>query len=260
MPRQPTSNRATIRAAIARRRWAAVPLAAAVAVISGGVAVAAIPGGDGEIDGCYGNANGSLRVTDAEGGRSCKSNESAIAWAEEGRAGPQGEIGPAGPQGEVGPTGPAGADGKDGAEGPPGPQGEQGQPGSGTPSEVFFGSTPGRVPLEEGDFVVVVEIPDAPAGSYLLEGRVSAYAESARNAFFLPHVFCILPGSAADAVFTDRHESRETWMGGEQLEITSAINHPGGDIALECVTDQAGNDGGSATSATLLATPVGSVR
>lgn len=222
--------------------------------------MAAIPGGDGEIDACYGKANGSLRVTDAESGQSCKSNESAIAWAQEGPVGPQGEIGPAGPQGEAGPTGPAGADGKTGAEGPPGPEGEQGPPGSGTPTEVFFRSAEGRVVLNERDLTGVVEIPDMPAGSYLLEGRVSAYAQSERDAFYLPHVHCTLPGSAADVVFSDRDDRSETWIGGAQLEITSAINHPGGDIALKCVSDMAAAEGGSAATATLLATPVGSVR
>jgi hypothetical protein len=52
----------------------------ALAVASGGVAVAAIPSADGTINGCYSNAKGTLRVIDVEAGKACGSGETAISW------------------------------------------------------------------------------------------------------------------------------------------------------------------------------------
>jgi hypothetical protein len=62
----------------------------ALAVV-GGVALAAIPDGQGNIHGCYGKPNGQLRVV--ESASDCKNNESALQWNQ---AGPQGPPGAAG--------------------------------------------------------------------------------------------------------------------------------------------------------------------
>ena len=88
------------------RRGRLLALAAgAVLVVSVGVAYAAIPAADGTIDGCYISGQGQLRVIDAEGGETCKNNETALSWNEQGAPGATGPAGPAGPQGPKGDKG-----------------------------------------------------------------------------------------------------------------------------------------------------------
>jgi type VI secretion system secreted protein Hcp len=85
-----------------------------VAVLGAGsaIAVAAIPGDDGSINGCYSKANGDLRVV--ENGADCRKHETPIKWSQRGPAGPQGvpgpqgDTGPKGDKGDAGPAGPAG--------------------------------------------------------------------------------------------------------------------------------------------------------
>ena len=102
------------------------------ALASGGLAYAAIPANDGTITACYTKSGGALRVIDAEGGQTCKGNETQLTWNRQGEQGlpgpegPQGANGPEGPQGETGPQGPQGEPGE---PGPQGPQGEKGDPG-----------------------------------------------------------------------------------------------------------------------------------
>jgi type VI protein secretion system component Hcp len=96
-------------------------IAVAVLVAAGTVAVASIPGGDGVITACWdhttGASFGALRVIDpslAGGTRSaneyqCASNETQIAWNQQGPTGPTGPAGAAGPTGLRGPQGPPGA-------------------------------------------------------------------------------------------------------------------------------------------------------
>jgi hypothetical protein len=81
---------------------------AAMAVITGGIALAAIPNGNGTISGCYDNRSGMLRVIDAEAGAVCRTSETALTWSQTGPQGPQGLPGPSGP------PGPPGEDGQDG--------------------------------------------------------------------------------------------------------------------------------------------------
>ena len=82
-----------------------IPTVAALGAGSA-IAVAAIPGDDGTIDGCYSRATGNLRVV--ESADDCRKAETAIKWNQRGPAGPQGLPGPAGPKGDPGPAGPAG--------------------------------------------------------------------------------------------------------------------------------------------------------
>ncbi len=104
---------------------------------AGSAAVAAIPGDDGKINGCYNKVNGQMRVVDSPA--DCKNNETAISWNQRGPtgaagpAGPKGDTGPAGPAGPPGETGPAGADGAPGPAGPAGPKGDTGDPGPAGP-------------------------------------------------------------------------------------------------------------------------------
>jgi hypothetical protein len=94
-----------------------IPTVAALGAGSA-IAVAAIPGDDGTIDGCYSRATGNLRVV--ESADDCRKAETAIKWNQRGPAGPQGLPGPAGPKGDPGAAGPQG---DPGPQGPPGPAG-----------------------------------------------------------------------------------------------------------------------------------------
>lgn len=77
----------------------AVPTVAALGAGSA-LAVGAIPGDDGTIQGCYSRVSGTLRVV--ENKDECRSLETAIGWNERGPAGPQGVPGPQGPPGPAG--------------------------------------------------------------------------------------------------------------------------------------------------------------
>lgn len=101
--------------------------------LAGGVALAAIPGGDGTINGCYLKVTGTLRVIDPAKGQHCVGNlETAISWNQHGAPGlpgPKGDAGPAGPKGDTGATGATGDAGPQGPTGPTGPQGPAGPAG-----------------------------------------------------------------------------------------------------------------------------------
>src|SRR4051794_12746747 len=87
------------------RRARAVIAAAVAALVAAGatVAVAAIPGPDGTIDGCYTKIGGILRVIDKAKGESCNSKlETAINWSRTGPAGAAGAAGAQGPKGDQG--------------------------------------------------------------------------------------------------------------------------------------------------------------
>lgn len=127
---------------MSRRDLVTVVAGAAVAIVlAGGVAVAAIPGDGGVIQGCYTKVGGLLRVIDTAKGQKCHSSlEIPISWSQKGQQGAQGIQGPAGqngapgergPQGEQGPSG---KDGVDGQNGQPGPQGERGSQGERGPA------------------------------------------------------------------------------------------------------------------------------
>lgn len=102
--------------------------AAAVGAISGGVAWASIPGGDGVIQGCYQKVAGNLRVVDNANG--CNPSELPIYWKQKGDRGPTGSAGPSGPQGQQGKQGDAGSRGPTGEGGPTGSRGPTGSGGT----------------------------------------------------------------------------------------------------------------------------------
>jgi len=131
-----------------RRRPAATIAAPLLTLAIGailGQAMTAWAGGEATlIAGCYENHTGALRVaTDRE---SCRPDETAIEWNQQG---PQGPIGPAGPQGEQGPVGP---------EGPPG-----GLAGRVVVTSEF------TVPQSTVDFTYVATA-ECPAGTVVLGG------------------------------------------------------------------------------------------
>jgi len=112
-----------------RLRWLLVG-AVVGAVLAGGAAIAAIPGADGVINGCYQKNVGNLRVIDPSAGDSCRPPEIAIRWSQTGPQGPKGDTGPTGPQGPKGDTGATGATGATGPQGPKGDTGATGATGS----------------------------------------------------------------------------------------------------------------------------------
>jgi hypothetical protein len=84
-------------------------VAAAVAVIAGSAAYAAIPDGNGVIHACYWKStSGPIRVIDPAQGQKCTSNENALDWSQQG---PPGAPGPKGDKGDPGQQGPAGVSG-----------------------------------------------------------------------------------------------------------------------------------------------------
>ena len=110
-------------------RTASVAGITAGIMVALGVAVAAIPGSGNVYTGCYGTANGALRVIDREAGATCASGERLITWNQRGPTGPKGVAGPKGATGPVGPKGQTGARGETGARGPTGPRGPKGDKG-----------------------------------------------------------------------------------------------------------------------------------
>src|SRR5690349_2504531 len=96
------------------------------AVLAGGAAatIAAIPGADGVINGCYQKNVGNLRVIDPSGGDSCRPSEIPISWSQTGPQGPKGDTGATGATGPQGLKGDTGATGATGPAGPPGPSAE----------------------------------------------------------------------------------------------------------------------------------------
>jgi hypothetical protein len=109
--------------AVKGRRWRALTLGVVAAVAfaaAGAVAYASIPDAGGLIHGCYKSDHGDLRVIDPSAPKkdqnSCKTDETALDWNQQGVPGPQGPQGAQGPQGPQGIQGPQGASGVSGYE------------------------------------------------------------------------------------------------------------------------------------------------
>lgn len=106
-----------------RRRdlLAALAGAAAVLVLAGSVAWAAIPSDGGMIEGCYTKVGGVLRVIDTAKGQRCHASlEIPISWNQKGQKGDPGAAGAngsPGAPGEKGAPGEPGANGSNGADG-----------------------------------------------------------------------------------------------------------------------------------------------
>jgi hypothetical protein len=111
-------------------------LAAAVAVLAGGGALAALAANraadNSVIQACKLKMTGALRVV-SDPSR-CTKREVPIAWNVQGPAGAPGPAGPPGAKGEAGPAGPQGDRGAAGPQGPAGAQGAQGPPGAQGPA------------------------------------------------------------------------------------------------------------------------------
>jgi len=126
----------------------------ALAAAATGVAVAAIPGPDGVINGCYLNSGGNMRVIDS--GKTCDAGETALNWNQTGAPGPVGSPG---------------------ATGAPGPQGAPGAPGSGgggtTAMATAIGSEVELVPSGKTDAYSEIRQMTLEPGFYVLTGHVT---------------------------------------------------------------------------------------
>ena len=132
---------------LTRKRVVSLAIFVGLAIASG-VAYASIPASNGALTGCYrtgGGANqGEFRIVETSA--SCRSNETALTFNQQGIAGPKGETGlkgetgATGPQGvkgdtgDTGPTGATGATGPAGATGQTGPSGQTGAQGPAGPT------------------------------------------------------------------------------------------------------------------------------
>jgi hypothetical protein len=86
----------SMRQMMSRRALSAVLVAAAVALVAGGIAYASIPDA-GVIHGCYLKSGGGLRVIDS--GASCRSSETSLNWNQKGPTGLKGDKGDKGDPG-----------------------------------------------------------------------------------------------------------------------------------------------------------------
>jgi hypothetical protein len=142
------------------RRRAVLVAVAAILVLAGGIAYAAIPGANGTITGCY-KANGSLRVIDAEAGQTCTSSEQQLTWN---------QTGPQGPEGPQGPTG------------PPGPSGALG--------DLFHSQRADTIDNYAGQDIVL-QMGSLPAGSYSLDLTVAASGGAGPSSLPNRDLFCV---------------------------------------------------------------------
>jgi hypothetical protein len=90
------------------RLGSAAAVALVLALLLGGAALAAIPGANGVITGCYNKNSGALRVIDSAANQACTNKESLLTWSQTGPQGQQGLTGATGATGPQGPQGPAG--------------------------------------------------------------------------------------------------------------------------------------------------------
>jgi hypothetical protein len=136
-----------------KRKNAILAVAPLIALAAVGVSVAAIPSSDGVIHGCYstfGGFSGQVRVIDTQAGAKCLRQEKALDWNQRG---PQGATGAPGPKGD------------------PGPQGLQGEPGT---SEAFAKTDFTSHTIPPNNASVVVSSKDLPAGSYVVNAKLTA--------------------------------------------------------------------------------------
>jgi hypothetical protein len=151
----------------------AIGATAALALVTGSAAYAAIPDGGGVIHGCYKSnapAQGSLRVIDTAKNASCAANENAVTWNQQG------------PKGDPGTPGAPGAKGEKGEKGDKGDPGTPGAPGaSGLPTMYVK-----RIPQTDipggkyGDPPSTIAQLSLPAGKYVVNvtGTVSNGADN----------------------------------------------------------------------------------
>jgi hypothetical protein len=205
---------------VGRRRISPVRLVAALTLVLAlaagiGVASGAIPSGGGVINGCYHSSSGQLRVIDGDA-QSCKSNEKALDWNQQGVPGAPGQ------KGEPGPPGPAGT------------------------SDAFV-ATGGTVLVPGANDPTKVLSLALPAGNYTVAARTNLHAIGNGRGV----VECFLLGGAndSDRGFATTDDSEDT------VPILTAISlSQPSTIELHCVT--LGSDALTAEDNEIIATPV----
>jgi len=149
-----------------------VVLGLALALIGASAMTLAAAASTGVIYACVNNSSGTIHMVTADD--TCKANEVALSWNQQGPAGdtgPQGakgDTGPQGPLGAAGPQGPAGATGPQGLTGATGPQGPAGQAGIGNSAFYTEKRAPVSIPNSYGE----VHRIDLPGGKYVVTSTV----------------------------------------------------------------------------------------
>lgn len=192
-----------------RRRMIAAGLVAGT-VLVGSAAVAAAPGSEGEISGCYLPASGLVRIV--EDTSTCRRLEKPLTWNQQG---PQGAIGPAGPEGAPGPAGPQGAQGPAGATGETGATGAQGPAGPAGPSgaaSTGFGKW-GHVGMVSSGGYASIASESLPAGSFVIFAAVRVYGTGS-STDEVPEVWCSIRRDAVVLTWTE-----ETVANGFYLQL-----------------------------------------
>jgi hypothetical protein len=199
-------------------------VAVASAMVILGVAAAAASGAipsasDGVINGCYQKpgllANpGAVRVIDREKGQTCRSNEIAFQWSQQGPKGAPGSQGVAGPQGDAGPPG---------------------QPGPRGPSDAYSARR---------DDAVVLDCPPPSIGCFLpvltLGLPAGNFAITAKTVLGTPAAI----GFTCDLYLNEEQHDRSTAFSGERdgsrrryatlaLVATASLSAPG-TARVEC--------------------------
>lgn len=161
--------------------YANVGVTIALVLAASGFAVAAIPGPNGNIRGCFEKKGGELRVVGHK--RKCRRGERRLVWSKRGPAGPAGE------QGARGETGPTGA---------------QGSPAA----SAFLGHTTDPLDNATGNRVLYPSGPSPAAG-----GTAKVSPNAAIVARDLVVKLSEVPGGMGSRTFTLRVDGQKTDVG-----------------------------------------------
>src|SRR6266850_1843795 len=135
----------------------------ALALIGASAMTLAAAASTGVIYACVNNSSGTIHMVTADD--TCKANEVALSWNQQG---PAGDKGPQGAKGDAGPQGPLGATGPQGPTGATGPQGPAGQAGMGSAAFYTEKRAPASIPNSYGE----VHRIDLPGGKYVVTSTV----------------------------------------------------------------------------------------
>lgn len=218
------------------RLSAGVWVAAAVGLAAVGiVSIANAADGDEQYTGCLKNGALTNVAVGSEPLAKCPTGATVATWSQQGPQGIQG------------------------IQGPQGIQGEQGPAGTVATSEVYFVEDGGSALGPNGP-----GLPDSgghqvsmnlPAGSYVIE-LDATIQNSATNSDGASAV-CTMPGGVSLFKFLDDRSGTDWHATQERIEMTTAINHTGGEIeVMDCFSNFVSMSIGDIT---LLATPVGTV-
>jgi hypothetical protein len=200
-------------------------IAAAIGLAAlGGIGFSAANAADGgqQYTGCLKNGTLSNVAIGTAPSAKCPTGANQITWSEQG------------------PQGVPGIQGEQGVQGEPGPAGE-------AVTNIWFGSQqPTLIFLNEDNPEAAIVSVDVPAGSYRVDGGLVVYTFGLNT-----NVRCDVAGIRVATLLSRPPLDLES---SHQLQVTVALNHAGGPIALTC-------QGGIAeiSAGTLVATQVTAV-